>query len=164
MQFGAKNVAFRPHSGSHQAAIRQRSGSDQHGTPPACRGRAVSATPICAHPPTDPRPQGGTRQAGHRRGPGSLHAAIRGRSRGHSIAAFRPPGPYPAQAGHPRPLSPAALGHPCSIPPCAGPSPPLFPPAQAHHPPARVPIPPYKQGGRASVKFTNVIKLNYNCN
>lgn len=108
--------------------------------------------------------QGGTRQAGHRRGPGSLHAAIRGRSRGHSIAAFRPPGPYPAQAGHPRPLSPAALGHPCSIPPCAGPSPTLFPPAQAHNPPARGPIPPYKQGGRASVKFTNVIKLNYNCN
>ena len=108
--------------------------------------------------------QGGARQAGHRRGPRAIHAAIRGRSRGHSIAASLSLVPYPAQACHPRPYSPAALGHPRSIPPCAGPSPPLFPPAQAQHPPARGPIPPYRQGGSASVNITNVIKLKYDCN
>ena len=52
-------AAIRQRSGSHQAAIRKRSGSDQPENPPASRGRAVAATPLSAHPPTIPQPQGG---------------------------------------------------------------------------------------------------------
>ena len=124
-----------------QAVIRQRSGSDQPGNPPASRGRAVSATPICAHPPTDPRPQGGRAataggdEAG-RPPQGSwqppcrytrplsrpLHSRIPA-PRPLSCAGRPPSSLIPCRAWPPLLYSPLRRPFTPSIPPCAGPPP-----------------------------------------
>ena len=118
-------------------------GEQSAGNPPVTRGRAVGATRLCSHPPTDPRP-GGSR-GGTWRGRGS------GGTLGEGRAAGAPGGPPVSRESRTRPL----CGHSAALPPSLRAFPqgtrtsPLFPPGSPRTPafsppaaPAPAPWPP----------------------